>query len=105
MHNEEMKEKGNPWWKFAGYVDQFNVSCRAKIRVSWWKTLDESMFAYCLQKTKTGGLPHLSFVLYKPEPLGSETKDVGCTELKVKMVMELQEGKILMRAKKYSKEI
>jgi hypothetical protein len=28
------------------------------------------MFAWCPRKTKTGGLPNISFIMRKPEPLG-----------------------------------
>ncbi len=34
------------------------------------KLLDESMSAWHPRKDKTGGLPNISFILQKPEPLG-----------------------------------
>jgi hypothetical protein len=36
--------------------------------------LDESMSAWRPRTTKHGGLPHISFVMQKPEPLGTEFK-------------------------------
>ena len=37
---------------------------------SMWKVFDKSMLAYCPWTIMTGGLPNLSFILRKPEPLG-----------------------------------
>jgi hypothetical protein len=38
-----------------------------------WKMADESMSVYRPCTTKLGGLPNISFVLRKPEPLGRFT--------------------------------
>eukprot|EP00957_Ditylum_brightwellii_P150071 11429050-Ditylum_brightwellii.AAC.1 len=40
-----------------------------------------------------GGLPHLSFVERKPEPLGTEFKNSACSVIKMLLTMELQRGK------------
>jgi hypothetical protein len=48
------------------------------IAASVIKLLDESMSAWCPRKDKTGGLPNISFILRKPEPLGTEFKSMSC---------------------------
>ena len=59
-------------------VDGFNTNRHDWVAASGRKVLDESMSAWRPQTTKTGGLPHLSFILRKPEPLGTEFKTIAC---------------------------
>ena len=59
-----------PWWQIRGAVDGFNEVRKVNISASSLKVLDEIMCAYQPRKSKTGGLPHLSFVMRKPKPLG-----------------------------------
>ena len=57
-------------------------------------TLDESMSAYRPQTTKTGNLPNISFILRKPENLGTEMKAVASTSCNGPIIhLEIQEGK------------
>ena len=66
----QANEEEDPWWQFALCVSEFN-SCQWNIIVSsMWKFFDESMSAYHPWTAKTGGLPNLSLILRKPEPLG-----------------------------------
>ena len=51
------------------------------------------MSAFRPQTTKTGNLPHLSFIQRKPEPLGTELKVAMCTELQVMTFLSLCRGK------------
>ena len=37
------------------------------------------MSAWRPRKDKTGGLPNISFILRKPEPLGTEFKSMACS--------------------------
>ncbi len=43
------------------------------------KLLDESLSAWRPRKDKTGGLPNISFILRKPEPLGTEFNSMACS--------------------------
>jgi hypothetical protein len=43
--------------------------------------------------TKLGGLPNISFILRKPELIGTEFKTSICLKLNVMSYMELCEGK------------
>jgi hypothetical protein len=58
------------------------------IAASLFKLLDESMSAWCPRKTKTGGLPNISFILRKPEPLGKEFKSMACLETGKKQMLQ-----------------
>jgi hypothetical protein len=65
-----MKDSGDPWWKVASAVTEFNLHHLKSIHGSKVKVVDESMCAYWPRTTATGGLPNISFVKRKPEPLG-----------------------------------
>ena len=63
-------EEEDPWWLFALCVSESNSHQQNIIISSTWKVFDESMSAYHPWTTKTGGLPNLSSIIRKPEPLG-----------------------------------
>jgi hypothetical protein len=67
---EEDKKEEDPWYKFSSAVDDFNDIRKSLIVDSRWTTADESMSAWRPRKTATGGLPNISFIARKPEPLG-----------------------------------
>lgn len=59
-------------------VDGYNENRINWLAASVVKVLDESMSAWRPRTTKAGGLPHLSLIARKPEPLGTEFKTVAC---------------------------
>ena len=59
------------WWRAKLLIDGFNTTCK-NIAASFLKVGDESMSAIRFWTTSKGNLPHLSFILRKPEPLGTE---------------------------------
>jgi hypothetical protein len=61
----------DPWWEFSSAVEDFNQQWQDLVQPSTWMVEDESMSAWCPRKTKTGGLPNFSFIMRKPEPLGT----------------------------------
>ena len=69
--DEQLKDEDDPWWKFAGAVAEFNQHRWDIVKASSWKMSDESMSACHPQTTKLGHLPNISFILMKPEPLGT----------------------------------
>ena len=71
---------------------------------SYVKVLDESMSAFRPRTTKTGGLPNLTWMIRKPEPLGTEFKTVCCSITGVMIFMEIQRGKDGMKEIKYNRE-
>ena len=64
------------------------------------KVLDESMSSFRPQKSKSGNLPNISFILRKPKNLGTELKTVASKGANGPIVYaEIQEGKMGMRNK------
>ena len=64
------KKDTDPWFQFSSAVDEFNEIRKNEISGSLWISVDESMCAWRPRKTATGGLPNISFIVRKPEPLG-----------------------------------
>ena len=60
------------------------------------------MSAYRPQTRKTDNLPTISFILRKPEPLGTELKTVASKGSNGPIIYaEIQEGKEGMKSKRY----
>ena len=110
-------------------IEGFNSNCAKKTAASHIKVADETMSAYLPTTTKWGGLPFLSFILRKPQPLGTDFNSCACVEtseinknlenhsnfwlpadsplclfLGVMLHLEIQWGMMPMHEKKYSKE-
>jgi hypothetical protein len=64
---------------FSKFIAAFNQNRANLIAASVIKLLDEFMSAWQPRKDKTGGLPNISFILRKPEPLGTEFKSMACS--------------------------
>ena len=103
--SETYKRAGDPWWQFAAAVDEFNEIRSQYILTSAERVLDESMSAYCPRTTRLGGLPNLSYVFRKPEPLGTEFKSSVCTVTKIMTHLEIQRGKYGMKDKEYNSSL
>ena len=92
----------DPWYKFAGGVNQYNRIRKQmfpKVRIL---VLDESMCGWCPRTTKHGGLPHLTFQKRKPVSLGTELKISCCGTTGMIISIELQRGKKPMKFSKYN---
>jgi len=63
------------------------------------------MSAFCPQTCSTGNLPHLSFIMRKPEDLGTEFKVVACLMTGILLHLEIQKGCDAMRHANYSAEL
>ncbi len=64
------EKNSDPWYQFSSAVDEFNEICKSKLCGSLWISIDETMCAWKPRKTALGGLPNISFIVRKPEPLG-----------------------------------
>ena len=99
-----MSRKGgndDDWSTVRRKMDLFHQNIDKCMYVSSVCAFDESMSAFVPRTTKTGGLPNLSYIARKPEPLGTEFKCI-CDGLTGKLIwLEVQEGKERMREKKY----
>jgi hypothetical protein len=60
----------DPWWQFSGAMKEFNNNRFRLVKGAKVKAIDESMCAYRPRTTSTSGLPNISFIKRKPEPLG-----------------------------------
>ncbi|CAB9527834.1 unknown protein [Seminavis robusta] len=99
----DAKEKKDPWSMVRGILNGYNDKRARVIAASIRKIMDESMSAYKPQTTKTGNIPHLSYIDRKPEPLGTELKTVACSKTGVIIYAEIQEGAIAMNKKRHAK--
>ena len=101
-HMSEEEKETNKWWRVGVLVDGFNKNRSETVAASRIKTLDESMSAFRPQTRKTGNLPNISFILRKPEPLGTELKTVASTTCNGPIIhAEVQEGKMGMTHKPF----
>jgi len=64
------KKETDPWYQFSLAIDEFNSICQSELVCSQWISIDETMSAWKPRKTALGGLPNISFIVRKPEPLG-----------------------------------
>jgi hypothetical protein len=70
IYKDESRKDTDPWWEFVLAVEEFNQIRSSKLIGSQWISVDETMSAYRPRKTALGGLPSISFIVRKPEPLG-----------------------------------
>ena len=81
VFQDKSKEGLDDWWMILGGINGFNENRKKVINAPNVKVLDETMSAFCPQTTKTGNLPHLSYIMRKPEPLGTEFKTCAAAKL------------------------
>jgi len=86
-------------------INEFNMNRKRHVRASLVKTMDESMSAFRPQTRSTGNLPHLSYIMRKPEDLGTEFKVVACPVTGILLYLEIQKGCDAMRQADYSAEL
>ena len=80
------------------------MACK-NIAASFLKVGDESMSAIRPRTTAKGNLPHLSYILCRPEPLGTEFKTVACSVKGNLLLIEVQRGKEGMKHSNYQQEL
>ena len=84
-----LEKDNDPWYCFSSAIKEFNDIRNEQVQSSWVKVLDKSMSAWRLHTSKNGGLPNISFIIRKPEPLGTEFKTVCCPVTGVMTRMEI----------------
>jgi hypothetical protein len=90
---DKSKQETDEWLRFISALDEFNERRKTVVTASAKKVADESMAALRPRTTKRGGLPHLSFIMRKPEPFGTEFKNTCCGRTGVMMALEVQRSK------------
>jgi hypothetical protein len=63
------------------------------------------MSAWIQRMTALGGLPNISFFVWKLEPLRTEFKTSGCPVTGVMTMMEIQRGKERMKENRYNRKL
>jgi hypothetical protein len=85
---QDKSKEEDPWNMVLLLVNGYNQNQHNWVAASVRKVLDESMSAYRPCTSNTGGLPNISFILRKPEPLGTEFKTIACTAIGKKMLLK-----------------
>jgi hypothetical protein len=92
----ENASTSDAWREVRWLIKGHNKNRKATIKTSWLVVVDGATWAWTGQ-----GMPHLSTVPHKPEPLGTEAKNL-CDGLSgVMLFLELQEGKTRMANQKF----
>jgi hypothetical protein len=81
---DETKKETDPWYQFSSAIDEFNSIRQSELVDSLWISIDETMSAWKPRKTALGGLPNISFIVRKPEPLG-KTLNINFFNTKIKI--------------------
>jgi hypothetical protein len=70
IFQDETVKDTDQWWQFSDAVKEFSNNRQRLVKRAKIEAIDESMCAYHPRTTSTGGLPNISFIKRKPEPLG-----------------------------------
>ena len=90
--NKNLQSKDD-WWMILGGVNGLNENRKTTVNAPNIKVMDETMSDIYPQTTKTENLSHISWILRKPEPLGTEFKTLVAVyigELKQVFVYNLE---------------
>ena len=100
MEDESIKENDD-WWRYKSWVKKTFAMRKNSVFASHILVFDKLMSAFVPRTTKTGGFPNISYILRKPEPLGTEFKNLVDAFQGQIVWKEVQEGKERMRNKEY----
>ena len=103
--NESLYHARDEWWKIQQLISTFNFNRKDLILPCEVLPVDESMSAFRLQTTATGGLPKLSYIVRKPENLGTEFKCSVCPVTGVMLFLEIQRKKDEMKKLRHHEEL
>jgi hypothetical protein len=95
-------EKSDAWFMVRQFVASFNGWRRKIVEPGSYVCVDESMVLWNgADETSRSGMPHVTIILRKPEPIGCELKTLADGESRIMLAVELQEGKEAMREKEF----
>jgi hypothetical protein len=100
LRRERERLRDNPWAQVDSWVKGFNEARLREIVAGSCVTPDEMMLEW-KGKAGYGGLPHLSFIKRKPQPLGTELKSLCEGTMGMCVLIEVQKGKLRMARKKW----
>lgn len=93
------------WSMISDLVRNFNTNRQKNISPGSHIVYDESMSQWKPRTSKTGGLPHLSYIQRKPRPLGTEFKNAADAESGIMLFLEIQKGRVGMRGAEFAGEL
>ncbi len=100
LPEEREKIKQNPWAQIDPWVKGYNDARLREVKPGSCVTPDETMLEW-KGKSGFGGLPHQSYIVRKPEPLGTEGKTLCEGTFGICIHFEVQKGKIRMARKRF----
>lgn len=86
-------------------IDDVNKTRQNKVLSGFLKVLEESISTYRPQTHKNSNRPHISFIMRKPEDLGTELKVVADTKSNILLYLEIQQGKSAMEGATHAYEL
>ena len=93
IHEQPVEKDLDPWYCISSTVNEFNDIQNDLVQSSYAKVLDESISTWRPRTSKNGGLPNISYIIRKLEPLGTEFKTVCCSSTDVIIRLKIQRGK------------
>ena len=92
VFESEEDKATDEWWRDFFLINGFNESCN-DIASSALKIGDELTSAISFMKTTKGNLAHLSYILRKLDPPGTEFKTLACSITGALLLIEFQKVK------------
>jgi len=102
FHNPILEEVANPdpWLRIRYFVDSFNMARYKFVMPGWALVIDESTTKWRgLGDWYDLGMPHITKIPRKPEPIGLEIKDMCDGTSHIMLHLEIMEGKDIMKEK------
>ena len=92
----------DPWRKVRTFVNMFNLNRAENVTPGWVLVVDESTSKWRgLGDWYDLGMPHITKIPRKPEPVGLELKDMCDGESGIMLYLEIMEGKQEMESKEF----
>ena len=103
--NKALRHAKEEWWRIQQFVSIFNYNRRKLILPCEIIPINESMSAFRPQTTTTGGLSKLSYIVCKPENLGTEFKCSVYPVTGVMLFLEIQRKKDEMKKLRHHEDL
>ena len=104
-YKDESPRGSDPWWQFTRAVEDFNRNRLELLVPSNHICIDECMSAWRPCTTATRGLPNITHIPRKPEPLGTEFKSAACTQTGCMVNLEIQRGREAMKMLRHNRQL
>ena len=102
FHNPILEDVANPdpWLRIRFFVESYNMARFKYVQPGWALVIDESTTKWRgLGDWYDLGMPHITKIPRKPEPIGLEIKDMCDGTSHIMLYLEIMEGKDIMKDK------